>query len=445
MENRLKEQSRKNVKTEKSKHRQDMCHLTRQCGGCQYQGMPYKEQLEKKRRIVKTSVESYCKVLPVLGMEHPYHYRNKVTATFARLRSGKIISGVYKEGTHQVIDIDSCQIEDGVADKIIVEIKGLLKSFKIKIYDEDTGYGLLRHVMVRRGFKSGQVMVVLVLASPILPSKNNFVKAIRKNHPEISTVVINVNDKKTSMVLGDRNIVLYGKGYIEDELCGLNFRISPSSFYQVNSIQTEVLYNKAMEFAALTGEETVIDAYCGIGTIGMIAAVQAKEVIGAELNASAVRDAIMNAKNNNIKNIRFVNEDAGSFMEKMADQGGKADVVFMDPPRSGSDERFLSCLTKLAPDRIVYVSCCPETLGRDLKYLTKHGYEAKLCQPVDMFPFVGHVETCVLLSHKSPDSGTNVRVEFGEGEGKVPLDTISEQAKKYQPKPKVTYKRCRRM
>ena len=338
----------------------------------------------------------------------------------------RIISGIYKEGTHTVINVDSCDIEDELSDAIIRDIRGMLKSFKIKTYDEDTGYGLLRHVLVRRGFTTGQVMVVLVLASPILPSKNNFVKALRKLHPEISTVVLNVNDKRTSMVLGERNITLYGKGYIEDELCGLMFRISPSSFYQINPVQTEKLYEAAVKYAGLTGKERVFDAYCGIGTIGMVASKTAGEVIGVELNRDAVRDAITNAKRNNRKNIRFYNDDAGKFMVEMAANKEKVDVLFMDPPRAGSDEAFLSSAVKLAPKRIVYVSCNPETLARDVKYLTKHGYEAKECRPFDMFPFTGHVETVVKLSLKKDTP-------------KIEVTMKPDEESNYTPEEKATY------
>ncbi|MDD6182365.1 MAG: 23S rRNA (uracil(1939)-C(5))-methyltransferase RlmD [Lachnospiraceae bacterium] len=374
------------------------CSLAKKCGGCDFQGIPYEKQLQKKQKEVQTLLKPYCPVEPIIGMENPFHYRNKVHAVFDRMRNGQVISGVYQEGTHRVINVDECQIEDQKADAIIRDIRGLLRSFKIKTYDEDTGYGLLRHVLIRRGFVSGEIMVVLVLGSPILPSKNNFVKALRKLHPEITTIVLNVNDKKTSMVLGEKETVLYGKGYIEDTLCGLTFRISPKSFYQVNPVQTEILYGKAMEYAGLTGKERVIDAYCGIGTIGMIAAKQAKEVIGVELNKDAVRDAIRNAKRNGMKNITFYQKDAGEFMVQMAAQGEHADVVLMDPPRAGSDEDFLSSVIKLSPERIVYVSCNPVTLARDLKYLTKHGYQAQVCQPVDMFPWTGHVEGVVLIS-----------------------------------------------
>jgi 23S rRNA (uracil1939-C5)-methyltransferase len=259
--------------------------------------------------------------------------------------------------------------------------------------------------MVRRGFKSGEIMVVLVLGSPIMPSKNNFVKALRKKHPEISTVIVNVNDKRTSMVLGDKESVIYGKGYISDELCGCRFKISSKSFYQVNPVQTEILYNKAIELASLTGKERVLDAYCGIGTIGIIASKKAKEVIGVELNKAAVKDAITNAKINGINNIRFFADDAGQFMLKtsakmLEDKSAGIDVVFMDPPRAGSDENFMSSVVKLAPKKVVYVSCNPETLARDLKYFIKNGYKVESAVPVDMFPHTGHIETVVSMARK---------------------------------------------
>ena len=419
-------------KSEKQKKKPAaVCPYAKKCGGCDYQGMSYEQQLQEKQTYVRKNIGDYCKVLPIIGMENPYHYRNKVHAVFDVERRGKhanggrrtagnghakaapggVISGVYKAGTHEVINIDSCEIEDELSSAIIRDIRGLLHSFKIKTYDEDTGYGLLRHVLVRRGFHSGEVMVVLVLGSPILPSKNNFVKALRKLHPEITTVVVNINDKQTSMVLGEKETVIYGKGYIEDTLCGCTFRISPKSFYQVNPVQTEIIYNKAITYAGLTGKERVIDAYCGTGTIGLIAASKAKEVIGVELNRDAVKDAVINAKRNNIKNEQFYNADAGKFMVELAEQNEKVDVVFMDPPRAGSDEAFLSSVVKLAPKKVVYVSCNPETLARDLKYLTRHGYQAVECQPCDMFPFTKHVETVVLLSKGEIDS-KKVRVEF---------------------------------
>ena len=418
----------------------EACKVAKKCGGCQYQGVPYKEQLKKKQKMVNALLSKYGKVEPIIGMENPYYYRNKVHAVFDRDRKGNIVSGTYEAKTHRVVPVENCLIEDKKSQEIIRTIRGLLKSFKIKTYDEDTGYGLFRHVLIRRGFKSGEIMVVLVLGSPILPSSNNFVKALRKEHPEITTVVLNINDRKTSMILGEREKVLYGKGFIRDELCGCTFRISSKSFYQVNPVQTEILYQKAIEFAHLTGKESVIDAYCGIGTIGLIASGHAKEVVGVELNKDAVKDAILNAKENQIRNVRFFQGDAGEFMEAMAAEGNSMDVLFMDPPRAGSDEKFMASAVKMGPEKIVYISCNPETLARDLKYLTKKGYQVKKIQPVEMFAFTEHVETVVLLSHKKPDGHINVKVEFGEGEGKVPLDNIAKRAEEYKPKERVTYK-----
>ena len=388
------------METKNNKITTTTCPYAKKCGGCQYQGMDYAAQLKKKQKEMNKLLKDFGKPEQIIGMKDPLHYRNKVHAVFGRTRRGEIVSGTYETGTHKIVNIDECMIEDEISQSIIRTIRSLIRSFKIKTYDEDTGYGLLRHVLVRRGFATGQVMVVLVLSSPILPSKNNFVKALRKEHPEITTVVLNINDKKTSMVLGERDIVLYGKGYIEDTLCGCTFRISPQSFYQVNPVQTERLYQIAMEYAELTGKERVIDAYCGIGTIGMVASKKAREVIGVELNRNAVKDARINAKLNQIKNITFYEGDAGKFMVSMAEEGEKADVVFMDPPRSGSDEAFLSSVIKLAPKRIVYVSCGPDTLARDLKYLTGHGYKVKKIQPVDMFGFTEHCEMVVQLVKK---------------------------------------------
>ena len=309
-------------------------------------------------------------------------------------------------------------------------------------YNEDTGKGFLRHILVKRGFATNQIMLVLVTGTPVFPSKNNFVKAILKQFPEITTIVQNINPYRTNLVLGDNQKVLYGKGYIEDILCGCRFRISPKSFYQINPVQTEVLYGKAIEFANLKGNETVLDTYCGIGTIGIIAAKNgAGNVIGAELNGDAVRDAIVNARANNLKNIRFYKADAGEFMREAADEDEKPDVVFMDPPRAGSDRKFLDSLIKMSPKKVVYVSCNPETLARDLAYLTQNSpYKAQKIQPVDMFPHTAHIETVVLLSHKKADSYIHIDVEFGEGEGKIPVDSIAKRAEAYKPKEKVTYK-----
>ena len=377
--------------------KQSLCPVFKTCGGCQLLDVPYEKQIKKKREQLSEQLKPYCKVEDFIAMENPMHYRHKVTATFDRDKKGNIISGVYREGTHYVVPVEHCLLENQKADAIIATIRGLLKSFKIKTYDEDSGFGLLRHVLVRVGHATGQIMVVLVLASPIMPSKNNFVKALRKEHPEITTIVVNVNDKHTSMVLGEKEQVIYGPGYIEDRLCGRTFKISPKSFYQVNPVQTEKLYEKAIQYAGLTGKETVLDTYCGTGTIGMIAASKAGNVIGVELNKDAVKDAVMNAKRNQISNIRFYQKDAGEFMVQVAESGDKVDVVLMDPPRSGSSEVFLDALCRLAPKKVVYVSCNPETLVRDLEYLTKKGYRAEKACGVDMFANTVHTETAVLL------------------------------------------------
>jgi 23S rRNA (uracil1939-C5)-methyltransferase len=392
------------------------CPLYKKCGGCQLQNLSYAEQLGFKQRKTERLLGGFGRVEPIIGMDEPYHYRNKVQAAFATARNGKIISGVYQSGTHSIVCVDSCLTEDRKADEIIVSVRNMLRSFKIQPYDERSGSGTLRHVLVKRGFKTNQIMVVLVTAGPIFPAKNNFVKALRKEHPDITTIVHNINPYQTSLVLGERENVLYGTGKIEDELCGLTFRISPRSFYQINPVQTEVLYNTAMEYADMSGREKVIDAYCGIGTIGLVASKRAGEVIGVELNRDAVHDAISNAKRNGIKNVRFFCDDAGEFMLGMAQDGERADIVFMDPPRAGSDECFLSSLVTLAPKKIVYISCNPETQQRDLRLLTKRGYKVEKIQPVDMFPHTNHVETVVLLSQlkQKPDDYINVTIELDD-------------------------------
>ena len=436
----LKQQSGQNVEKGKKNAKKSMCPVMRQCGGCQMLDMPYAEQLKTKRKRLETLLKGICPVKDMIGMEDPFYYRNKVHAVFDRDRRGNIISGIYQENTHNVVPVEKCMIEDQKADEIIGTIRGMLKSFKIRTFDEDTGYGLLRHVLIRRGFESGEIMVVLVTASPVFPSKNNFVKALREKHPEITTIVQNINGRGTSMVLGEKEHVLYGKGYIVDTLCGCSFRISSRSFYQVNPVQTEKLYTKALELAGLTGKETVVDAYCGIGTIGIIASKKSGNVIGVELNQDAVRDAINNAKMNQISNIRFFCNDAGRFLVNMAEAGEKADVVIMDPPRSGSTEEFMDSIAKMGAKKVVYVSCNPETLARDLAYMKKLGYKAKEAVGFDMFPATTHVETVVLLSHKKADSYIHIDVEFGEGEGKIPVDSIAKRAEAYKPKEKVTYK-----
>ena len=326
-------------------------------------------------------------------------------------RQGQIVSGVYQSALHRIVPVSDCLIEDKVADRIIVTIRKLLKSFKIRPYDEDTGRGTLRHVLVRRGWRSGEILVVLVTAHGMLPGKRNFVRALLQQHPDITTVVQNINAGQTSLVLGAHSEVLYGPGYIREQLGDFTFRISPRAFYQINPVQTEVLYRTALEYAGLTGTETVVDAYCGTGTIGIFASRNAARVIGVENNRDAVRDAISNAKANRADNVRFYTADASDFLQGMAKAGEHADVVILDPPRAGSDERFLSAVTTVAPERVVYVSCNPETLARDLGYLTRHGYRVERIQPVDMFPHTEHIETVCLLVLRNPVTHINIDVE----------------------------------
>ncbi len=372
--------------------------------------VPYEKQLKDKQNQVETLLRGICRVYSIEGMEQPFHYRNKVHAVFG-YRKGQAVSGVYREGTHELVPVERCLIEDEKADEIIGTIRGMLKSFKIRTYDEDTGFGFLRHVLVRRGFVTGEIMVVFVTASPVFPSRNNFIRVLREKHPEITTIIQNLNDRNTSMVLGDKEKVLYGKGYIEDVLCGCTFRISSKSFYQVNPVQTEKLYKRAIEAAGLTGKETVIDAYCGIGTIGIAASGKAGRVIGVELNQDAVRDAVANARRNGVDNIQFYHNDAGKFMATMARDGEGADVVFMDPPRSGSTEEFIEAVALMGAKRVVYISCNPETLARDVKVFGKKGYEALGAWAFDMFPFTGNCEVVVSLSRGEIES-KKVRVEF---------------------------------
>lgn len=375
-----------------------ICPVYKKCGGCQYQDLPYSEQLVSKQGFLINLLGKYGHVEPIIGMDKPTHYRNKVCAAFALDAKKHPVSGIYKTGSHAVIPVDSCLIEDETADKIIVDIRKMLRDFDIKVFDERSETGWLRHILVRRGFTSGEVMVVLVAVSPIFKLQKPFIKKLTEMHPEITTVVLNINDRFGPVVLGTKEKVLFGTGYIEDTLCKNRFRISPRSFYQINPVQTEKLYSLAVEFAGLKGTETVVDAYCGIGTIGITAASGAKQVIGVELNKDAVHDAIINAKLNGIKNCWFTQGDAGEYLEKMAAEKYKADVVFMDPPRSGSDERFISSVLKIKPAKIVYISCNPETLARDLEMITSGGYKVERMRGVDMFPYTRHVETVVLMS-----------------------------------------------
>ena len=386
------------IGSDKNAVKKSRCPYFKKCGACQMIDTPYDKQLRQKHAHVAELLEPYTRVAAFVGMEEPEHYRCKVHAVFTHDKKGNPLSGIYREGTHDVVPIESCLLEDQKADAIIASIRGMLKSFKIKTYDEDNGFGLLRHVLIRIGKNTGEIMVVLVTVSPIFPSKNNFVKALLKQHPEITTIVLNVNDKQTSMILGDKEKPMYGPGFIYDICCGMKFKISPKSFYQVNPVQQEVLYNTAIEMALLKGDEVALDCYSGVGTIGIIASPHVKEVISVELNKDAVKDARINAKINDVNNITFYENDATRLMQQMAESGDKVDVVFMDPPRSGSTPEFIDAVATLSPGKVVYISCSPDSLARDLALFAKKKYKALKAIPVDMFPFTRSIETVVLLS-----------------------------------------------
>lgn len=374
-----------------------LCPHYRRCGGCQLQNLPYPEQLLHKQREAVRLLGQFGPVEDIIGMAQPLHYRNKVHAAFGLDARRKPVCGIYQPGSHAIVPVERCLIEDEMADEIILTIRSMLPNFKIPVFDERSGSGWLRHVLVKRGFATGQVMVVLVAATPIFKLQKPFLKKLLARHPEISTVILNINDRFGPVVLGKREKVLCGSGYIEDVLLGHRFRISASSFYQINPVQTEKLYSTALDYAGLTGKETVLDAYCGIGTIGISASDRVKQVIGVEINRDAVKDAIANARLNGIRNCWFTAGDAGQYMEQLTGDGHRLDVVFMDPPRSGSDQRFLSSLLQCAPKKIVYISCNIETQRRDLEVLLQGGYRVRKLQPVDMFPFTNHVENIALL------------------------------------------------
>ena len=374
-----------------------ICPIAKKCGGCQLQNLDYAEQLSLKQSKIIKYIGKYCHVDEIIGMEDPLHYRNKISRAFG-FQSGRIISGIYQSSSRRIVRTDSCLLEDAFAEGIVKTVRELCVRFKIKAYDLNTGKGFFRHALVRRAVNTDQTMVVLVTAKGVFPKKNEFAAELLKNHPYINTVVWNINPTETPLLLGDRSEALYGDGYITDILLGNAFRISPKSFYQVNTKQTEVLYSKAIEFADLSGNERVIDAYCGIGTIGLSVAKGAREVLGVESNKDAVADAMQNARLNRITNAKFINADAGEFMQSLAQRGESADVVITDPPRAGCSKQFLDSLLALSPRTVVYVSCNPETLSRDLFTLRKGGYKVKRIQPVDMFPFTEHIETVVKLT-----------------------------------------------
>ena len=367
------------------------------CGGCPLLELPYPEQLQQKETLVRSLLGKFSAPLPILGMEQPVYYRNKAIATFTSVH-GRLVYGLYEEGSHRVVPFQNCLLLDRRLNEILHAILETAVRCRFTAYDEDRRSGLLRHVVLRRGHDTGECSVTLITPSSFFPGSREFVRSLRAACPDVVTIVQNINPRKTSAVLGSQEKILFGKGFITDQLCGKKFDIGSRAFYQINPVQTERLYRTALEFAALRRNERVIDAYCGIGTIGLIAADQAKEVLGVELNSEAVRNAGRNARKNKTKHARFLHADAGELMNQMAKSGERADLVFLDPPREGASEQFLSALLRLSPPRVVYISCNPETQKRDLLLLTEGGYQVEKIRPVDLFPQTKHVETVVLLT-----------------------------------------------
>ena len=375
------------------------CNVYYQCGGCHLQHMTYEGQLQFKTNVVKKLYKEAgfenIKVNKCIGQDVPYFYRNKIQSPVKR--SGKnIIAGFYKEDSHEIIPFDKCYVQDELSNKIIKAVVVAMKENKIEPYNEDLETGIVRHILIRRASK--ETMLVLVTKVNSFAGRNNFVKSIRNKVREITTIVQNINPRHTNVILGEKENILYGKGFIVDTLCNINFKISPKSFYQINKEQCEKLYNKAIELATLNKDDIVLDAYCGIGTIGMIASKKAKLVYGVEIINDAIKDARINAKNNNINNAYFYCADAKDFMRKY--DGEAMSVVFVDPPRKGCSEQFLNSLVHFKPKKIVYISCNPETQVRDIKYLMDKGYTFNEVHPFDMFPQTFHVETIVLLERK---------------------------------------------
>ena len=374
----------------------------RQCGGCQIQELDYQKQLDVKTNEVKQVISRIGKLDDVvihdtLGMEHPFRYRNKAQFPIQKKDNMPVI-GFYKKKSHDLISTDECIIQHEVNDKIIKIIKTYIRAYNVSIYDEKTHKGLLRHLVTKVGFTTGEVMIVLVANGKKLPYLKELASVLKENIPGFKTLVVNVNTQKTNVILGKENIVAYGDGMIRDYIGELVFEISPLSFFQVNPLQTEVLYNKALEYANLGENDTVFDIYCGIGTISLFLAQKAKKVYGIEIVEDAIKDAKRNAKINNMDNVEFYVGKAEEVVPKMYKEGKRANVVVVDPPRKGCDEKVLDTIVSMEPDRVVYVSCNPSTLARDLAYLNERGYKCHEIQPVDMFPNSVHVENVAWLS-----------------------------------------------
>ena len=379
------------------------CPRYADCGGCQLQHADYSFQLELKTRAVKEAFQNHGLnpelVLSCIGMKEPYHYRNKIQMVISE-KGKKVMAGFYEENTHKIVNVDDCVIQDSIANGIIRTCKTLLAKHKIPPYDERRREGLLRHIMIKRSSKTGQILLILVTASEIFPGRNNFISELRRLHPEITSIVQNVNSRETSVVLGDFERVLFGPGTIEDELQGKRFLVSPRTFYQVNAEQMDLLYRKAIELAKPKSTDILVDAYCGVGTIGILFSDQVKEVYGVEINQTSIKNAIQNARLNHVRNVHFTAADAKDYLAGLAEDSFSIDILTIDPPRNGLDLGLFDVLKKIKPTKVVYISCDPNTLARDLEKMVSIGYKLKQAQPIDMFCQTFHVETVTLLSLK---------------------------------------------
>ena len=432
------------------------CAFARRCGGCQIQEMSYDRQLVFKDQKIRGNLErigGFTKdqidtvMQPVVGMEHPFGYRNKAQFPFGTDKEGNPITGFYAGRTHDIIANTDCALGVEQNKEILEIILQYMRENKIKSYDEKTGKGLIRHALIRYGFKTKEIMVCLVVNGKRLPKAERLIEKLIQIEG-MTSITISPNTRRDNVIMGDSYEILWGQGYITDYIGNVKYQISPLSFYQVNPVQTEKLYGLALEYADLKGDETVWDLYCGIGTISLFLAQKAKQVYGVEIVPQAIDDAKENAKINAIDNAEFFVGKAEEvlpeyYAEYEREHNGEtahADVIVVDPPRKGCDETLLETIVKMQPEKVVYVSCDSATLARDLKYLCANGYEIGMCRGVDQFPQSVHVETVVLLSHKKADSYIHIDVEFGEGEGKIPVDSIAKRAEAYKPKEKVTYK-----
>ena len=429
-----------------------VCLSARQCGGCQLQALSYRKQLAFKEEKVRGHLERIggftdLPMEPIIGMDEPFHYRNKAQFPIGRNRDGRIITGFYAGRTHSIIENRDCVLGIPQNREILDRVISYMEKYDVEPYDETSGKGLIRHVFTRCGYHTGELMVCIVANGSSLPHQKELVESLREISG-MTSITLNINKKRSNVILGDKVKVLWGQEYITDKIGDISYQISPLSFYQVNPKQTWKLYSKALEYADLHGEETVWDLYCGIGTISLFLAKKAKSVRGVEIVPAAIENARSNARLNGIENAEFFVGKAEEVLPDYYDryakehpgENARADVIVVDPPRKGCDETLLDTIVEMQPEKVVYVSCDSATLARDLKYLCERGYQVKKVCPVDMFPMTVHVETVVLLSHKKPDGHINVKVEFGEGEGKVPLDNITKRAESYKPKERVTYK-----